>query len=191
MENFIDRNEMDSTEIVKTKDGDQAIFARQKNNDKMNNKIILRVGEAGDKEPVREMLKRFHQTTIFGKYPFSDKKYEEHAQKILTFPQNMVCIVAELNGVIVGLIWASAGQYSLSDELVLTTCHVIAVDQENLKPIARAKTFLRLISAVKKWSITRGASQVLVHVTTGTNLKSTDKLLHRSGAKCIGGGYVV
>lgn len=64
------------------------------------------------------------------------------------------------------------------------------VTQENLKPIVRAKTFLRLISAVKKWSITRWASQVLVHVTTGANLKSTDKLLRRSGAKCVGGGYV-
>lgn len=191
MENFIENSYIESTEFVKIKAGNQATSVQQKNIDKMSNKIILRVGEAGDKEPVREMLKRFHQTTIFGKYPFSDKKYEEHAQKTLAFPQNMVCIVAELNGAIVGLIWASAGQYSLSDELVLTTCHVIAVDQDNLKPIARAKTFLRLISAVKKWSNTRGASEVLVHVTTGTNLKTTDRLLRRSGAKCIGGGYVV
>lgn len=65
------------------------------------------------------------------------------------------------------------------------------VTQENLKPIARAKTFSRLISAVKKWSITRWASQVLVHVTTGANLNTTNHLLRRFGAKCIGCGYVV
>ena len=33
--------------------------------------------------------------------------------------------------------------------------------------------------------------KVLVHVTTGTNLKATDRVLRRSGAKIIGGDYVV
>lgn len=50
---------------------------------------------------------------------------------------------------------------------------------------------MRLINAIKIWSDTRGAKQVLVHVTTGSNLKSTDRLLRRSGATLIGGGYVV
>ena len=53
------------------------------------------------------------------------------------------------------------------------------------------KTFLRLVQAVKKWGEARGAACTLVHVTTGTNLKATDRLMRATGAKCIGGGYVV
>jgi hypothetical protein len=154
-------------------------------------KISIRLVERTDKENIRVMLKRFHDQTIWGGHAFSDKKFNEHARAIFAKPAHMVCLVAEKDGAIVGLAWASAGSYSLSEELILATCHVIAVDRDALSPIQRAKTFLRLLKGIKKWSDTRGASEVLVHVTTGTDLKATDRLLRKAGARMIGGGYVV
>ncbi|MEW7009978.1 GNAT family N-acetyltransferase [Lentilitoribacter sp. EG35] len=157
----------------------------------LTDKVIIRTIEPQDKEPARELLKAHHASTIYADYAFSDDKFETHAAAIYAYPEHMVCLVAELNGEIVGLVWASAGSYSLSDELILATCQVIAVHPTKLGRLKRVKTFLRLIKGVKTWSDTRGAHQVLVHVTTGTNLEATDRLLRRSGAKCIGGGYVV
>lgn len=154
-------------------------------------KILIRFVEARDKEAARNLLKQLHVNSIFAEHAFSDKKFDQHAKKIFSRPKNMACLVAELDGAIVGLIWASAGSYSLSQDLVLATCHVIAIDTVRLGSVRRAKCFLRLIKAVQKWSKTCGAKQVLVHVTTGTSLTATDRLLRRSGAKIIGGGYVV
>ncbi len=34
------------------------------------------------------------------------------------------------------------------------------------------------------------AAEILVHVTTGTKLKSTDRQLRAAGMRCVGGGYV-
>lgn len=161
----------------------------------LTGKIIIRVIKPEDKEPARDLLKAHHASTIYAEYPFSDDKFDTHAEKIYSYPENMVCFVAELinddGNEIVGLLWASAGSYALSDALIFSTCHVVAVHPEKLSRLKKVKTFMRLIKAVKIWSDTRGANQVLVHVTTGTNIAVTDRLLRRSGAKCIGGGYVV
>lgn len=156
-----------------------------------SNRITLRLFEQVDIEQVRALIISLHENTVYADHRFSNKKFEGHVQKILSKPDNMVCIVAEKNSRIIGTAWASAGQYAVCEDLILTSCHVIAVDPVELSPILRAKTFLRLISGIKKWSDSIGAQEVLVHVTTGTNLKATDRLLRRSGAKCIGGGYVV
>ncbi|MEW7010035.1 hypothetical protein [Lentilitoribacter sp. EG35] len=168
--------------------------------------ILIRVIEPKDKEKCRELLKAHHASTAYADYAFSDDKFESHAAKIYAYPENMVCLVAERalerdqnkaepttdqETEIIGLLWASAGSYALSDELIFATCHIIAVHPVKLGRLSAVKTFMLLIKAVKTWSKTRGADEVLVHVTTGTNLKATDRLLRRSGAKTIGGGYVV
>lgn len=161
----------------------------------LTGKIIIRVIKPEDKEPARALLKAHHSSTIYSEYPFSDDKFDVHAEKIYSYPENMVCFVAELinddGNDIVGLLWASAGSYALSDALIFSTCHVVAIHPKKLGKLKKVKTFMRLIKAVKTWSDTRGANQVLVHVTTGTNIAVTDRLLRRSGARCVGGGYVV
>lgn len=173
--------------------------------------VLIRVGEAADKEPVRALMKRFHGDTVFGHLPFSDAKYDRNADTVLKKPPHMVALVAEWHRPddakqIIGLAWATAGSYALSDEGVMATCHVIAIDRDAvLDPekgstlgdkMRQAKTFLRLIKALKAWAKTRGAGQVLIHVTTGTkeggiDARTTGRLLAKAGATAIGGGYVV
>jgi hypothetical protein len=47
-----------------------------------------------------------------------------------------------------------------------------------------------MLCGVRLWSDSIKATHVLVHVTTGTAIKATDRLLRAAGAKFIGGGYV-
>jgi hypothetical protein len=76
--------------------------------------------------------------------------------------------------------------------VALTTVHFIAVDTEFCGRLLSAKTFLRLIAAIRKWSTTRNASRL--HVSTGHDLASRPdplgRLLKAAGMKMIGGGYV-
>ena len=78
--------------------------------------------------------------------------------------------------------------------VALTTVHFIAVDIEFCGRLLSAKTFLRLIAAIRKWSTTRNASRLLIHVSTGHDLASgpdpLGRLLKAAGMKMIGGGYV-
>ena len=92
---------------------------------------------------------------------------------------------------IIGGAWVTAGEYIIGEGEVLTTVHAIGVDVEYCGMLLSGKTFLRLIQAIKKWGEMRGSTRTLVHVTTGSNLAATDRLMRASGAKCIGGGYVV
>ena len=83
-----------------------------------------------------------------------------------------------------------AGEYLLSEGMVCTTVHAIAVDTLRLSPLRRAKTFLRLIKGLRRWSKTRNSKHLLVHVTTGQKLTATDRLLRAAGMRMVGGGYV-
>ena len=158
-------------------------------------------------EPVRDLLKRVHAKTVFGKYPFSDKKFEKQAEAVLAKPLHMVSLVADLDGKIIGFAWATAGEHLISEEGVLTTCHVIAVEPDAAgggkaaKPAMgdmtrRATTFLRLLKGIKAWSRTRGSEHVILHVTTGNvdsglDAERTGRLLKKIGAQRLGGGYLV
>ncbi len=99
--------------------------------------------------------------------------------------------MSENNNRIIGCAWATAGKYIAGEGEILTTVHAIGVDIKTCGMLLSGKTFLRLVQAVKKWGKSRGAKRTLVHVTTGTNLKATDRLMRASGAVCVGGGYVV
>jgi hypothetical protein len=100
-------------------------------------------------------------------------------------------IVAECNGRVVGLASFSAGEYVLGEGGVMTTVHLIAVDVDLCGPFLSAKVFIKLLRGIAAWSKTRGARQILVHVTMGSGIKQTDRLLRAGGAVCIGGNYVV
>jgi hypothetical protein len=155
-------------------------------------KIIIRAAMDTDREPARALCKALHARTIFGSVPFSDRKFNKAAAKVMPATgSNSVALVAELSDHLVGLVWASAGEYFIGEGAIMTTVHVVAVDTEILSHYRRAKTFLRLMEGVRRWAASRNAGTVLVHVTTGVNLSVTDRLLRTAGASRIGGSYLI
>lgn len=152
--------------------------------------IIIRTPIPSDREPARTLCKAMHARTVFADIPFSDTKFDRGADLVLARPRHTVGLVAELNDRLVGAAWASAGEYFIGERAVLTTVHFIGVDVEFCGRLLSAKVFLRLIAGLRKWSQSRGAKHLLIHVTTGGDLVATDRLLRASGMSCIGGGYV-
>ena len=68
--------------------------------------------------------------------------------------------------------------------------HSVYVDAANyMAHSRRAKTFLRLIAGLRKWTETRNARHILIH-PTGRDLAATDKLLRAAGMECVGGADV-
>ena len=87
-----------------------------------------------------------------------------------------------------GLIWAEADSYLPSDGPLFVNVSVIDVDLV-LGKVRRAKVFLALVSAIRKWAACLNASHSLVHVTTGTDLAPTDRLMNAAGDRLIGRAY--
>ena len=139
---------------------------------------------------MRALCRTSHERTIFGDIPFSDAKFGQTFAAILARSRQSVGLVAELDCRIVGAESTSAGEYHIGEGEILTTVHLIAIEKSNLSPVRRARTFLRLIRGLRLWSDSRSAKRLLIHVTTGHDLASTDRLLKVAGMKLMGGGYV-
>ena len=154
-------------------------------------KLLIRPMEERDREEIRAVLQYEHKQTIFRNQPFSDWKYDRHVNEVLSKPQRMTCLVAEWKGAAIGVAWAGADSYMLSDGPLFVTVYGLAVEMQSLSPLRRAKAFISLVKGVQRWAKSMNASHTFIHVTTGTNLKSTDKLLRAAGATCVGGAYVV
>jgi GNAT superfamily N-acetyltransferase len=114
----------------------------------------------------------------------------EAAGGVLRRPKHTIGLIAELNGRIVGAASAHAGEYLIGEGAILVSVELVAVEQEKLPAVRRAKTFAALIQGLRRWAKSRNARALLLHVTTGTNVKATDRLLRAAGMKCVGGSYV-
>ncbi len=171
--------------MVETKTGAYETVLEQK----LEN--VIRLIAPDDREPLRALSRAAHQRTVFGGIAFSDAKFDKAFDKVLENPKHSVCLLALSHDKIVGALWASTGTFFIGEDELFTTVHMLAVDPETQKPFMRAKTFLRLVKAIRQWSKSRGAKHVLVHVTTGTDLKASDKMLRAAGGKCFGGAYVL
>lgn len=152
--------------------------------------LKVRLLEKSDTAAVREIMKQHHASTVFRDQEFSDWKLTEHFNLILSRPPRMVCPVATLDGKLVGVTWAIADSYMLSDGPMFVTVQVIAVDL-SLPPVRRAKVFLALVAAIRKWAASLNASHSFIHVTTGSRIEATDRLMRAAGAKFIGGTYAL
>lgn len=153
--------------------------------------LIVRTVDKEDLPSVRNLIKKQHSQSVFGHLAFSESRYDALERKACEPLADQCVFVAESRGEVVGVAWVSQGKYLLSDSGLLTTTHVIAVDTDRCAPFLAAKVFINLVRTIVGWSRERDSRQVLVHVTTGTAIKGTDRLLRASGARVIGGGYVL
>jgi hypothetical protein len=139
----------------------------------------------------RALLRQHHANTVFRDQPFSDWKFDRNISQVLSRPPRMAGIVAECEGRVIGLAWAVADSYMLSDGPLFVTVQLIAVELEKTGPVRRAKAFLALVSGIRQSAQSTNASHSFIHVTTVSNLKATDRLVKVSGGKCVGGSYAL
>lgn len=170
---------------------DSYVNSNENSNVHKNDAIMVRPLSTSDKEACRRLLRHYHNGSSLAQFKFSDKKFEIHFSKAISPAAHFICLLAEHNDRIVGLMYITAGSYALSDEITLATSHIIAIERDVLGPVQRARTMIKLVRAAKKWSDTIGCHQLLIHVTAGTNLKATDRLLRKIGSNFTGGAYVL
>ena len=158
--------------------------------DAVRSRLRVRLFEERDIPQAKAILRRHLATTVFRNQPFSDRKVDRHIANVLSRPPRMLAVTAEWSGLPAGIAWAVADSFMLSDGPLFVNVHLVAVDVE-LPPIRRAKVFLSLVAAIRKWTASLGATHSFIHVTTGANINATDRLMKAAGGRFIGGAYVV
>jgi hypothetical protein len=102
-----------------------------------------RLAEGRDREAAKAILRQQHAKTVFRAQAFSDTRVDRMLDKVLSRPDGMAGIVAEYEGEVTGIAWATIGDYLLTEDTPFVTVHLIAVDL-TLRPFRRAKAFLTL-----------------------------------------------
>ena len=174
----------------KNRNNPPQVGAHKKEQSARKGQLHARLFSRDDLPVARLLIRQHHEVTLFRDEKFSDQKLERQFELILSHPPGMIGISVEYQGNVVGLAWASANGYMLTDGPPIVSVNLIAVHL-GLRPIRRAKVFLSLVHAVRQWAAAIDASHTFLHVTTGFRLAATDKLLKGCGARLIGGSYVL
>jgi len=183
--------EADPPEVtMRSGDGAKGLDGPPAGRDRRRSAVCVRLAEERDRQDISQLVRRHHRRTIFSGIPLSETKLEALVRQAMQPVPNQCVLIAEAKGRLVGGAWFSAGEYMLADGALMTTVHLLAVDAERCGPYLSAKVFLRLLRGIRLWSDSANAGHVFVHVTTGTAIKPTDRLLRAAGASFIGGGYV-
>ena len=169
---------------------------------KTASRMQVRLVEPRDRAALQNLLIQHHVVTEFRDQPFSPWKFNQNFDHVVSRTPRNVGMVAELvqentgqtatrpRSRIIGAAWAGADSNMLSGGPLFVTVQLIAVDLES-GPVGRAKAFLALVAGIRQWAASMNASHSFIHVTTGSNLAATDRLMKAAGARMVGGAYVV
>jgi hypothetical protein len=152
--------------------------------------IHVSSAKPGDRFSTHRILVQHHANTVFRDQAFSDWKFNANFDGVLARAPRTIGLTVTYNDEPMGVAWGTADSYILSDGPLFVTVQLIAVDLD-AGPVRRAKAFLALVAGIKQWAASLNASHSFIHVTTGSNLEATDRLMKAAGAQTVGGAYVV
>lgn len=152
--------------------------------------LVLRLATTiGDLEFLRPVSVELHSESRFSDIPYSHKKRDDLFARALDDPDRYALIIAELAGEPVGFIFCTVGEYLVGYGDLITTVYSFYVRRKYRGTLVGGKAAVRLISGVIKWSDARDAREVMIHVTSGIDIKRTDKFLRRAKFGVIGANY--
>ena len=154
-------------------------------------KLITRKAERKDVDALVGLSRRFHEEGMLRDIPFSERKLRVLADKAIGDDPSQIAIVVELQGRIVGAIYALIGEYYVGEGALVTTVHGFYVEQDIRSSILSGKVAVRLIRTMQKWSKHMGAKHTLFHITSGVRPEKTDLFMRKLGMKNLGGNHVI
>ncbi|CTQ55913.1 hypothetical protein LP7551_04463 [Roseibium album] len=157
-----------------------------------NCKIQLRLASCQDDlDALRPLSTAFHQESRFSKVPYSFDKRDALFQRALDTPDFSALIIAERQGKPVGFLFCTVGEYIVGTGDLFTTIHSFYISKDLRNTLASGRAATRLIKSAIKWSKMRQVQEIMVHVTSGLDLKRTDRFFRHAGFEVIGGNYAL
>jgi hypothetical protein len=134
------------------------------------------------------LQKRITLAVSFGSIPFSEQKFDVLLGKVLD--KKAIGLVAKIGNEIVGFSYASIGEYFIGEKDKVATVMVLYTSKRIKRTLVRGKVFFKLFKTLEQIAKKENVKYLLTHVTSGVNIKSTDKFFRKIGGKTLGGNYL-
>ena len=156
----------------------------------MVRKLNLRLaGSVADLEYLRPVSVEFHEESRFGDIPYSHKKRDDLFMNALRDRARYAPMIAELGGEPVGFLFCSTGEYLVGYRDRITTVYSFYVRRKYRSTLVGGRAAVRLLSAAVRWSEVREVREIMIHVTSGIDVRRTDRFLRRAKFAVIGANY--
>jgi len=156
---------------------------------KASNLSVRLANSTVDIEFLRPLSVEFHAESRFSDIPYSHKKRDELFNSALKYPDRYALMMAEYEGEPVGFLFCTISEYIVGYEELITTVYSFYVRKKYRGNVIGGKAAIRLLTGAVKWSEARKAREIMIHVTSGINVRRTDKFLRRAGFGTIGANY--
>ena len=130
-----------------------------------------------------------HDESRFAHIPFAPDKVRKSVLDALDTPRQKGVFLARRSETPVGFAGCSVGEYQIGTDVLIATIHNLNVRKEVRSMLNGGKVALGLFKGMETWARARNAHELLFHVTSGTDLPRTHKLVKRTGYTLIGGNY--
>jgi len=125
------------------------------------------------------------ESPTLSRYAYDAERMWRKAQdRLKKEPNRHALIIAELDGKLVGFLWAQVGGHLFVDARS-AQCLVFYVSPEHRNGLAAIK----LLKGYQRWAEQQGCDTIALHVTSGARMKTTDRLLRKMGFTQVGGNY--
>lgn len=153
--------------------------------------VDFRLADSDQDIPILVDLARYaHLESRFRDIPFSEMKVERIARRAMDDTSRHAVMLGYKNGEAIGMLYCSIGEYHIGTDVLLTTIHNLNVRVDKRMALSGGKVALGLLRGVRSWSKARGASEILLHVTSGVDLARVHKFAKHEGFQFVGGSYV-
>ena len=146
--------------------------------------MIVRAATADDAEAILEMGARMHEEGAYAFLPFERDKVRALIAEYLGNPQECCLLVADEDGVLVGMVAGFLSDYFFCNETIASD-NLLYVDREHRGRPAAA----RLLRSFRKWAVARGARELCLGISTSVETERTGEFYRRMGLTRIGAIY--
>ncbi len=149
---------------------------------------------AADQQDLNELpplSAAFHNESCFSEVPYSFEKRDASFKRSVSEPDFTALIIAERRNEPVGFLFCTVGEYIVVTGDLFTTIDSFYVTKKLRGTLAGGRVAIRLIRGAIKWPRMRQVREIMVHVTSGLDLKRTDRFFRHAGFSVIGGNYAL
>lgn len=132
----------------------------------------------------------YHSESRYSSVPFSSEKFLRSFGRTVR-SSGVLSVVAELDGVPVGLMGAKVGEYFLGSGMRIATNYIFYVSPRIRGSFVGGKVAVRLMRHFLEWSRSVGADEANIHAVSGITPAQTDKFLRSVGFETYGGNYAL
>lgn len=142
-----------------------------------------------DLEATIPLSHELHHTSHFADIPYSINKRNKLFINALKSPQTHALMLVEYHQQPIGFLFCAIGEYIVGTSELITTVYSFYVSKQYRANAIGGRAAIRLLSAAIKWSRQRQAREIMIHVTSGINIQSTDRFLRKAGFQVLGANY--